>query len=154
MTADVIHPIEGPELLLRNGFVFLPDSPNNLRTFCCFSVKSIRFSDAIFPDDYIFWKLSVVMVCWNFLYTIDVRFQVGILSILFEGAKFKTQHWPICLVIQKNEILRSYASVEFDIWLSIMDCFLHWNLPSTSGQTLNEGVCDPNSSIRVLVIFG
>jgi hypothetical protein len=43
-----------------------------------------------------------------FWYTIDLRFQVGILSILFEGAKFKAQHCigAFVLLIQKN------ASVE------------------------------------------
>lgn len=133
---------------------FLPDSLNKLLTFCCFSVKLVGYCDAEFPGDCIFWELAVFMACWIFLYTIDLRFQVSILSILFEGAKFKTQDWPICPV-NSEQCNSSFICLSgVDGYLSIVDCFLHWKLPSTSGQTLNEGFCDPNSSIRVLVILG
>jgi hypothetical protein len=40
---------------------FLPDSLNNLLTYCCFSVNLLGFSDAEFPGDYIFWELAVFM---------------------------------------------------------------------------------------------
>lgn len=99
VTADVIHPIEGPELLLRNVLHFLPDSLNNLLTFCCFSVKLLGFF--LMQNFQVITSSGSSQFSWHsefFWYTIDLRFQVGILSILFEGTKFKTQHWRICLV--------------------------------------------------------
>ena len=98
VTADVIHPIEAPELLLRT---VLP-SLQILSTIFLHSAASVlNWSDFLMQNCQVITSSGSSQFSWHsefFWYTIDLRFQVGILSILFEGTKFKTQHWRICLV--------------------------------------------------------